>query len=80
MVRLFPLHIIKFGQGMFLIRRDAQGDGECGGVFCGQKTGLDIERPPGGTSAATRPLHAHRREAMEQIARGAAAVRLQLAC
>ena len=33
------------------------------------------ERPPGGTSAATRPLHAHRREAMEQIARGAAAVR-----
>ena len=26
------------------------------------------ERPPGGTSAATRPLHAHRREAMEQIA------------
>ena len=33
------------------------------------------ERPPQGTSAATRPLHAHRREAMEQIARGAAAVR-----
>ena len=25
------------------------------------------ERPPGGTSAATRPLHAHRRVAMEQI-------------
>ena len=33
------------------------------------------ERRPRGTSAATRPLHAHRREAMEQIARGAAAVR-----
>ena len=32
-------------------------------------------RPSRGTSAATRPLHAHRREAMEQIARGAAAVR-----
>ena len=33
------------------------------------------ERPPQGTSAATRPLHAHRREEMVQIARGAAAVR-----
>ena len=33
------------------------------------------ERPPRGTSAATRPLHAHRREAMEQIERSAAAKR-----
>ena len=31
---------------------DAQGEGECGGVFCGQKTGLDIRTPPERTSAA----------------------------
>ena len=28
------------------IIKDAQGEGECGGVFCGQKTGLDIRTPP----------------------------------
>ena len=41
------------GLRMFLgkvcfLYEDAQGEGECGGVFCGQKTGLDIRTPSAG--------------------------------
>ena len=63
------------GQGMFFIRRDAQGGVSVEESSVARKRVWTYERRPQGTSAATRPLHAHRREAMEQIARGAAAVR-----
>ena len=35
-----------FGQGMFIRRKGSHKRGERGGVFCGQKTGLDIRAPP----------------------------------
>ena len=42
----FALVIIRFLGKVCFLYEDAQGDGECGGVFCGQKTGLDIRTPP----------------------------------
>ena len=58
-----------------LLYEESHKRGECGASVeessvARKRVYWTYERPPGRTSAATRPLHAHRREAMEQIARG----------
>ena len=47
---------------MFIIRRVAQGGVSVEESSVARKRVWTYERPPRGTSAATRPLHAHRRD------------------